>query len=147
MPYRANYPATVAEVLDDRTTFKPAALRAVRAFARAKPWRGTVAERKHKFRRLNRALAAAYGIVPPRLAFAGVEADAFSGASCYRAATHTITLAGRLSVLTYLHEFAHARGFDERQAVRWSVNLFRRVFTRSFARLHHVGHTLVRERS
>src|SRR6516162_6521417 len=98
MPYRRNYPATVAEVLDPELKFKPAALRAVRAFARSKPWRGSIAQRKAKFRRLNGALAAAYGIGEPRLVFAGVEAGACSGASNYRPATHTITLVGKLSV-------------------------------------------------
>jgi hypothetical protein len=133
----------VQEVLDPALRFKPAALRAVRAFARSKPWRGTIARRKAKFRRLNRHLAAAYGIARPRLVFAGVEAGTPSGRSNYRPATHTITLAGTLSVVTYLHEFGHARGFDERQTCRWSINLFRRCFPRSFARCRAVGHTLV----
>src|SRR5204863_9906705 len=110
MPYQPNYPATVQEVLDPGLKFKPAALRAVRAIARSGPWRGSVARRKGKFRRLNRDLAAAYGVPEPRLAFRGVEAGADSGGSSYRPAAHTITLAGRLSVVTYLHEFAHARG-------------------------------------
>jgi hypothetical protein len=145
MPYRPNYPATVPEVLDPAFRFKPAALRAVRAFARSKPWRGTLAQRKNKFRRLNRRLAAAYGIARPRLVFAGVAAGTPSGASNYRPASHTITLAGKLSVVTYLHEFGHARGFDERRTCCWSINLFRRCFPRSFARCRAVGHTLVRD--
>jgi hypothetical protein len=145
MPYRRNYPATVAEVLDPALTFRPAALRAVRTFARSKPWRGSIAARKEKFRRLNRDLAAAYTIAEPRLVFAGVEAGTDSGASNYRPAAHAITLAGKLSVLTYLHEFAHARGADERQACRWSINLFAHCFPRSFARCRAVAHTLVRD--
>lgn len=145
MPYRRNYPETVREVLAPSMTFKPAALQAVRAFARSRPWRGTIAERKDKFRRLNRALAAAYGIAEPRLVFVGVEAGTHSGASSYRPAVHTITLTGNLSVLTFLHEFAHARGADERRACRWSINLFCRCFPRSFARCRADGHTLVRE--
>jgi hypothetical protein len=145
MPYRRNYPATVQEVLDPAPRFERLALRAVRAFARSKPWRGTMEERKDKFRRLNRELAGAYGIAEPRLAFQGVEAGSTSGLSNYRPAVHTITLIGKLSVVTYLHEFAHARGADERQACRWSINLFRRCFPRSFARCRPVGHTLVRE--
>jgi hypothetical protein len=145
MPYRRNYPATVAEVLDPAVKFKPATIQAVRAFARRRPWRGSIAARKEKFRRLNRDLAAAYGIVEPRLVFQNVEAGGSSGASSYRPSTHTITLSGKLSVLTYLHEFAHARGADERQACRWSLNLFRRCFPRSFARCQAVGHTLIRD--
>jgi hypothetical protein len=53
-----------------------------------------------------------------------------------------IALVGKLSVVTYLHELAHARGYDERQAVKWSVNLFRKVFPRSFARCQQEGHLL-----
>jgi hypothetical protein len=53
---------------------------------------------------------------------------------------------GRLSVVTYLHEFAHALGRDERGACRWSINLFRRVFPEQFARLAASGHTLRRGR-
>jgi hypothetical protein len=125
--------------------FKAAALQAVRAFAHLGPWRGSIVARKEKFRRLNRDLAAAYGIAEPRLVFQNVEAGGSSGASSYRPSTHTITLSGKLSVLTYLHEFAHARGADERQACRWSLNLFRRCFPRSFARCRAVGHTLIRD--
>ena len=147
MPYRRNYPQTVHEVLDPALKFKPAALRAVRAFARGKPWRGPLARRKDQFHRLNRDLAAAYGIAEPRLVFRGVGAGSFSGSSHYRPLTHTITLAGKLSVVTYLHEFAHARGADERQACRWSINLFRRCFPLSFARCRAEGHTLVRNES
>jgi hypothetical protein len=145
MPSRRNYPATVQEVLDPALTFKPAALRAVRAFARSKPWRGSLSRRKDTFRRLNRELAAAYCTAEPRLVFQGIEGGTGSGDSSYRLATHTITLVGKLSVVTFLHEFAHARGFDERQACHWSINLFRRCFPRSFARCRRVGHTLVRD--
>ena len=48
-----------------------------------------------------------------------------------------------LSVVTYLHEFAHSRGADERQACGWSINLFRRIFPRSYARCRHQGHMLI----
>jgi hypothetical protein len=56
------YPATVNEVLSPQMKFKPAALRAVRAFARNRPWSGSIESRKSKFRRLNHDLSLAYGI-------------------------------------------------------------------------------------
>jgi hypothetical protein len=143
VPYRANYPATVHEVLDPAMTFNPAALRAVRALAHSKPWRGTLGRRRQKFRRCLAALSAAYGIPEPRLDFVGGGGESF--ASHYEPARHRIVLWGRLSVVTFLHEFAHARGADERRACRWSINLFRRCFPRSFARCRAVGHTLVRD--
>lgn len=134
MPYRRNYPATVAEVLDMGIKYKPAALRAVRRFARSKPWRGTMGERQRKFRRLHAALCDVYG-VHPVLTFSPLAPAA------YWPAADRINLPA-LSVVTYLHEFAHARGADERQACRWSINLFRRLFPRSFARCRQVGHML-----
>lgn len=141
MPYRANYLASVAEVIDLAMTFKPAALRAVRRFARSKPWRGTLEERSRKFHRLNRDLARAYGIERPVLVIA-VDRERATGNGCYCPATHLIRLVAKLSVVTYLHEFGHARGYDERRACRFSINLFRRTFPRSFARCIHVGHTM-----
>jgi hypothetical protein len=113
--------------------------------ARSKPWRGTPAERLTKFGDLNRALAAAYGIESPALSFSVTDPAGGRGNGCYSRWIHAIFLFGKLSVVTYLHEFAHARGMDERQAVRWSVNLFRRCFPRSFARCRAVGHVLVNE--
>jgi hypothetical protein len=145
MPYRANYPATVAEVLDPTMTFRPGVLSAVRAFRQAGAWRGKTSERIARYRTLNAALAACYGVPEPRLMVDTLDGT-MSGASCYRRADHSITLRGRLSVVTFLHEFGHARGFDERKACRFSINLFRRVFPQSFARCRFEGHVLIRGR-
>ena len=134
-----NYPKTVSEVLSRRKKYRPAALAAVRRFARSKPWQGSVAERRRKLAKLNRELAAAYGVPRPALRF-----DA--AVDCYVRLTGTIQLTKMAgSVVTYLHEFAHhLLGPCERRACRWSLNLFRRCFPRSFRRLQQVGHTLVR---
>jgi len=123
--------------------FRPAALRAVRAFARSRPWQGTVEERKEKFSKLNRDLAEGYGIPVPDLAFGTLDGGG-SGNSHYTPALHRIDLVGKLSVVTYLHEFAHSRGMRERAACAWSINLFRRIWPERYAKLVHVGHTLVR---
>lgn len=131
------YPRTVAEVLDDTITYRPAVLAAMRTFRRARPWVGTPRARGAKLRALNDALALAYGIDAPRLRTGGTAAS-------YSPGTHTITL-DRLSVVTFLHEFGHALGKNERQTCRWSINLFRRVFPRSFARLRARGHMLIKE--
>lgn len=137
-----NYPRTVAEVLDSKKQYKPAVLRAVRAFARSKPWRGTVPERQGKFRSLHAALAAAYGVPAPILVFETDDAVG-SGASSYSPATDTIAVCGRLSVVTFLHEWGHRLfGRSERKAVSWSINLFRRCFPKSFAHCGHDGHML-----
>ena len=134
------YPSTVAEVLDPPVRFKPETVEAVRRFKRSKPWRGTEDERKAIFNRLHAELCLVYS-KRTHLAF-GVLDGGCSGESHYRPSTDTITLCCRMSVVTYLHEFAHALGRDERGACRWSLNLFRQVFPRSFARAAQVGHTL-----
>ncbi len=139
----SDYPETVTEVRDPNMRFKPAALWAVRAFAKTKPWKGTVVQRKEKFRNLNRNLAAAYGITEPELDFGTLEGG-HSGSSHYIPAVHRIVLVGRASVVSFLHEFAHARGMGERGACRWSINLFRRVFPKQYAKLSHDGHMLIR---
>jgi hypothetical protein len=143
MPFDCDYPQSVAEVLDAELRFNRAALAAVQSFARRRPYRQNAATRKQVILELCGRLSAAYGIACPRVVFHWSRGS--SGSSCYRPALHQIELRGRFSVVTVLHEFGHARGFGERAACRWSINLFARCFPRSFARCRQVGHTLVRE--
>ena len=83
MPYRANYPATVAEILDDHMTFRPeapaspAGLPPLEALARKLS--GAVL----KFRSLNTSLAQAYGLPTPKLTLPDQESNA-TGNGCYR---------------------------------------------------------------
>jgi hypothetical protein len=134
MPARNNYPATVAEILGSVAYWR-ATRRAVHRFARSKPWRGTEAERQAKFRRLHAELCRVY-VKATLLDFSPREPAAFWPGR------DRINLP-RLSVVSYLHEFAHAvYGSCERQACRWSVNLFRKFFPRSFSRCRQVGHML-----
>jgi hypothetical protein len=136
------YPHSVSEVLDDQMKFKPTVIRAVRHFAQMKPWRGSVPERQEKFRWLNRALADAYGVEEPRLVF-GTDESKDSGSSCHIPRLNTIILRGRLSFLTFAHEWGHRLfGPSESQACRWSLNLFRKVWPRTFTRFRWDGHML-----
>ena len=140
---QGNYPETVIEVIDAEMRFRPATLRAVEAFASSKPWSGSLFERKEKFIKVNHDLAAAYGAPKPELHFEQIDGTS-SGSSYYLPKMHRIVLSGRLSVVTYLHEFAHALGKDEADACKWSINLFRQCFPRQFSRLIHRGHMLIR---
>ncbi len=136
------YPDTVAEVIDDTLRFKPDAIQAVRRFKTSHPWRGSLDEQHQKFKTLHDDLCAAYGLnPPPRLVFGNDHASC-SGASCFFPAMNVIVLRGKLSVITYLHEFAHARGKGERGAAAFSINLFKRVWPILFARCSHEGHML-----
>jgi len=63
--------------------------------------------------------------------------------SFYTPATHTITLGGLFSVTTFLHEWYHAKGGDEVDAVLFSVNLFKRVYPVLYSKTVGEGHTIV----
>jgi hypothetical protein len=136
------YPATVAEILDDNMTFNRAALAALRAFKASRPWRGSLDERHRKFRMLHHALCIAYRIDPPPQLIFGNDHVTCSGRSCFIPGSNAIVLRGRLSVTTYLHELCHSRGMGERAATRFSVNAFRKVWPRLFIRCRHEGHML-----
>ena len=132
MQYQQNYPDSIDEVLDPPVRFRRQTVTAVTQFARMRPWRGTLEQRMEKFRMLHVELCAVYGkttVVTFRTMDGGC-----SGSSHYDPRGGEMVLTGRLSVVTFLHEFAHALGRDERGACRWSLNLFRRCFPRSFAR-------------
>jgi hypothetical protein len=142
MPNRPNYPASVSEILDPSMKFKPGVIPAVKRFKRNKPYRGSLDERKLKFSTLHQDLCALFS-KQTTLTFGTLDGSD-SGSSSYCPSTDTIVLRGKLSVVTYLHEFAHALGRDERGACKWSVNLFKRTFPVLFSRCQHDGHTLRR---
>jgi len=144
MPYQPNYPSTVAEVIDPDLRFKRETVRAVKEFARSKPWRGSLNARIAKFRRLHDQLKIIYNRRTALVFNMPGEDRGDSGSSYYRPSEDVIVLQGRLSVVTYLHEFGHALGKDERQTCKWSINLFAKCFPRSFARCSRSGHTLRR---
>lgn len=60
-----------------------------------------------------------------------------SDLSCYRYLENKIVLRGKFSLLTYLHEFAHAllRDGSEPNARAWSQALFKRALPKTFAAL------------
>jgi hypothetical protein len=136
------YPKTVAEVLNDQMTFRPAALTALRAFKASRPWRGSLDDRHQKFKTIHSALCEAYSLNPPPRLIFGNDHASCSGNSCFIPAMNVIILRGRLSVVSYLHEFGHARGMTERAAAAFSINLYRRIWPKLFARCIHDGHML-----
>ncbi|NQT91430.1 MAG: hypothetical protein HQ559_01620 [Lentisphaerae bacterium] len=146
MPYTPNYPADGATCIDDNLKYRSATTDAVDVFKRSHPYRGTLVERKRKFRSLHRKLNAVYGR-RTKLNTRLVDGEGHSGSSNYSPHDDRITLSGKLSVVTYLHEYAHALGRDERGACRWSLNLFKRAFPRSFARVHFDGHCLIAQQA
>lgn len=146
--YRRNYPESVRDVLNG-VRFKRETIRAMKEFKSGHPWRGSVSEKKRKYNKLLKRLSRIYHIEKPKLMIAFTREDTrplSSGSSSYTPSLHRITLNGKFSVVTFLHEFCHARGYDERYACKWSLNLFRKIFPRNFARMGGSGHCLVSTR-
>jgi hypothetical protein len=108
-------------LLEDDKTFLPATHAAMSDFVASKPYRGGRVRRMAKFQACADALALAYEINPPTV-WAYHSADD----SHYSRTTNTIYLTPNMSVFTFLVHFAKITGKTERQALSWSLNLFRR---------------------
>jgi hypothetical protein len=145
-PAREYSPApTVESVLDARVKLNRLAFAAVRTFRRSKAWQGTYEERLVKFQALAAGLSDAYGIDPAvTLRFHGTEDRTRPGNGGFDANTNTVHLIGKLSVVTFLHSFGHARGMDTMEAFRWSLSVFKKMFPVSFSRCHSEGMFLIR---
>lgn len=136
-----DYPCRIEDVLDPSMSYDDKLVTSVKRFATSKPWRGTVMERRKKFRIFHVELAETLNVKPPLLIFSGSE-QSDSGPSCYIPSKDTIILHG-MSVVSFLHEWGHKlHGRSEQEACRWSINLFRQCFPRSFARCRFDGHML-----
>lgn len=130
------YPESVDGVLDERTFAAPLldAVRAMEGVHKLAP-----KKQRERFRRLHSVLCLETSRIT-NLAFCPtVSGDQ----SYYTASGNTIVLCGEPWLPTYLHEFGHALGYDEREACAWSLNLFRRVFPREFATLRRREHQLL----
>jgi hypothetical protein len=136
------YPATAAECIDDGMFFPAMVIQAVANLAKSKPWSGTLEERIGKLKTCAQELARAHDVAMPFLHVADGAID------CYRRGLKTICLNKRgdvgPSVITFLHEFGHHLGYNEREACRYSLNLFKRYFPKSFAKLQADRHCLRR---
>jgi hypothetical protein len=142
-----NYPRSVAELNLDAVHLTPEVIAAVKLFAAARPYRGTISERVEKFRTAINDICRGARVEPPRLLFEPDERQT-SGNSCCIPATRTIILRGRLSVITCLHEVGHLLyGSSEYQACAWSLRLFRECFPKSWSRLQFNGHMAVKRRN
>lgn len=136
------YPKTVAEVIDNTIKYREATDKAITEFKESKPWQGDAKDMRKKIRKLNSSLAKAYGIERPQVVFV----RRFRCGSCYIPVGNLIIIeqekTGKYSVVVFLHEFGHALGKNEKETCRWSINLFRKHFPKSYAKLVPKGHLL-----
>jgi len=114
-------------------------VKAMQSFKAKMSFRLKPEERLRAMRDLVAELSGVYGIEPP-----GVKTASLGGRKgLYR---NGVIYLEKLSVITLLHEFAHAAfGRSEYKAVEWSVNLFRKVYPEQFGKLEPKGHTLVKK--
>jgi len=136
-----DYPESSIELTRDDVEFLPGAVEALKAFKDKNTGKCSTEVRFAAMKELIGLLSGIYGISSPELVMEGIDGSS-SGNSCYDGRPHRITMRGKLSILTLLHEFCHARGMDERQAVGWSVSLFKRVYPKQYDKLFHTGHVL-----
>ncbi len=133
--------------------FRPEAIKVMEEFRdRIKPFKPkdwsleAVEEKKGKWTWFVQKMSEAYRMEMPRVEFGIFSKDSWSRtgssardddgqSSYYRPSTHTLYFTGRFSLTTLLHEFGHARGFDERDTIIWSINFGSRIFPVTFNRL------------
>jgi len=120
----------------------------LKTFKKTNPWQGTVGERIDKFNFLFKELKKIYDMkdwqlicaVPTQIKFWKSSRD-----SSVIRAKKMIILQGKLSVITFLHEFGHAivtEKFvrmpiekEEKMVQEWAVKLFSKVFPEKFEKL------------
>lgn len=138
------YPPSAINLIDDEMAYRQGTIPAIRAFKRNYGGTDMVSDvRLSGIRILVYRLCQVYEVEPITVTTSFLHGGPGNGSYC--PATREINLVGRLSIITTLHEFAHAiYGPSEVQAVRWSINLFKRVWPRQFAEMSEEGHMLRR---
>lgn len=141
-----DYPSSVEEVLDDNADYSAELLAIMNRFKVLSPWRGSPLEKAAKYYWLHNQLCLLYRksiyLTFSDNIFENMETSDGNGA--YIPDYEAIVIIGKLSVITFLHEWGHAiYGTSEREACRWSINLFRKIFPKQFAKLAVNGHLLL----
>lgn len=118
-------------------------IRAMKAFARSKPWRGNLRERKKKFTAFHAALQEVYDYRLP-LEFAGrLSGEGEEGPHSLASsigADRRIVLNDKLSVITILFLFSASHfQMGRREGMVWAMGAFKKFFPLSFSRLVEVG--------
>lgn len=116
-----------------------ATLETLKEFRSMGAWSGSVSERKDKYTWLFNKLKEIYNKPNLRLEFDiddNVKNWYGSGNSHYSMRNDVICLEGRLSVITFLHEFAHAIGLMKQdEANKFARSFFKEVFPEQWAKL------------
>lgn len=106
-------------------------------------WKGSIEDRKNKFQWMHEHMMVLFNKPNLRLIIrVSEESDKTPGSSAHsNYGNNRIVLSGRLSVITFLHEWAHALGMGQSGAVEWSNFYFKKVFPLSAQRLTDIKGT------
>ena len=105
-----------------------------------KVWRGTIEERKQKFMWIHEHMKILFNKPDLQLIFGEITEETeripgSSGTSFYDPVHNLIKINGKLSVITFLHEWGHALGMSQTETVDWSWLHFKTCFPVSASRL------------
>lgn len=116
---------------------------ALQQFCDALPWQGTRLARIKKYVRLHNKINAALnlnvGLAINVVISQKGRTRASSSRSSYNASNNRITLNGKLSAITFFHEWMHAIGYGQSDAVLHSNELFAQFFPEQASRLITIG--------
>jgi len=147
MMQQQDYPGSIDEILDDTVKYRKSLIKIMNRFKSFDPWDGTPAEKAAKLYWLHIRLCKIYDkkiyLSWDPAIIMGVESK--NGGGWYQHLDRHIHLYGKVSVLTFLHEWGHVLyGSSEYAACWWSINLFRKIFPKNFNKLRHraQGHLL-----
>ena len=148
MENKIEYPSSIEEVIDDTVKYRSDVIKAMKKFKKLNPWQGSALERAAKLLWLHTHFCKIYG-KNTQLTFdynIFHNQETKNGNGFYSPAYNMIHLQGKVSVLTFLHEWGHnLHGSSEYAACWWSINLFRKIFPGNFKKLlkNSKGHVLI----
>lgn len=88
--------------------------------------------RLDKYRKMISILSDVYGITAPKIELKEVSAQSWMrlGSASYDG--NKMIFWGRIDMVTALHQFAHVLGLNDVGAIRYSTNLYRMIFCKSY---------------
>ena len=145
-------PSDPKELADDDMKFKKGTIAALRKFKEKKTFRMDDDGRLDAMRDLVYDLCGIYEM--DRVTVEAENLDGLSsGTSQWDSANRMIIMRGKLSIITLLHEFYHAKldgtvaGHNEVGAMKRAVNLFKRVYPKQYRKLTGDRGLLVKDNS
>jgi len=106
----------------------------LKIFKRSHPWTGDLEERKLKFINLHNQLCLIFN-KEVRLDLSRAR-DGYSSERSYTTPSRDlIVLDGKLSVITFLHEWGHILGASQEESQTWALALYKLTFPKNYAKL------------